>query len=218
MAWSAAFTLTYVGFLGFPGGSDGKESVCNARDPGLIPESGNPLEKGMATHSSILDWRISWTEESGGPQSMGSQRVGHDWVTNTVLHPIPRHKWEQRPSFDQLSYGTVSCKAITRSRVLTWQGWTKQNPSVRKTTDLWGRRCRLQEFELWTILPYFFQGRMHISGCVHKREEEAEHKLMLFELADQDINKLRPSPALSYVSQNTHFRSNFLCWVSVTCN
>ena len=37
------------------------------------------LEKGMATHSSILAWRIPWTEEPGGLQSMGSQRVGHDW-------------------------------------------------------------------------------------------------------------------------------------------
>ena len=38
----------------------------------------DPLEKGMATHSSILAWSIPWTEESGGLQSMGSQRVGHD--------------------------------------------------------------------------------------------------------------------------------------------
>ena len=37
-----------------------------------------PLEEGMATHSSILAWRIPWTEEPGGLQSMGSQRVGHD--------------------------------------------------------------------------------------------------------------------------------------------
>ena len=37
-----------------------------------------PLEKGMATHSSILAWRIPWTEESGGLQSVGSHRVGHD--------------------------------------------------------------------------------------------------------------------------------------------
>ena len=36
------------------------------------------LEKGMATHSSILTWRIPWTEEPGGLQSTGSQRVGHD--------------------------------------------------------------------------------------------------------------------------------------------
>ena len=38
----------------------------------------DPLEKGMATHSGILAWRIAWTEEPGGIQSMGSQRVGHD--------------------------------------------------------------------------------------------------------------------------------------------
>ena len=38
----------------------------------------DPLEKGMATHSSILGWRIPWTEEPGGLQSMGSQRVGHN--------------------------------------------------------------------------------------------------------------------------------------------
>ena len=38
----------------------------------------DPLEKGIATHSSILAWRIPWTEEPGGLQSMGSQRVGHD--------------------------------------------------------------------------------------------------------------------------------------------
>ena len=38
----------------------------------------DPLEEGMATHSSILAWRIPWTEEPGGPQSIGSQRVGHD--------------------------------------------------------------------------------------------------------------------------------------------
>ena len=45
----------------------------------------DPLEKKMATHSSILAWKISWTEEPGGLQSMGSQRVGHDWATNTYL-------------------------------------------------------------------------------------------------------------------------------------
>ena len=43
----------------------------------------DPLEKGMAIHSSILAWRVPWTEEPGGLQSMGSQRVGHDWANNT---------------------------------------------------------------------------------------------------------------------------------------
>ena len=43
------------------------------------------LEEGMATHSSILAWRIPWTEEPGGVQFMESQRAGHGWVTNTFI-------------------------------------------------------------------------------------------------------------------------------------
>ena len=46
----------------------------------------DPLEKEMATHSSILAWEIPWTEEAGGLQSMGSQRVGRDLVTK------PQHR------------------------------------------------------------------------------------------------------------------------------
>ena len=63
--------------MGFPGGSDGKASARNAGDPGSIPGSEDRLEKEMATHSSILAWKISWMEP-GRLQSMGSQRVGHD--------------------------------------------------------------------------------------------------------------------------------------------
>ena len=45
----------------------------------------DPLEEEMAKYPSVLAWEIPWTEKSGGPQSMGSQRVGHDWATNTSL-------------------------------------------------------------------------------------------------------------------------------------
>ena len=45
----------------------------------------DPLEKGMATHSSILAWRIPWTEEPGRLQFVGLQRVEHDWIANTSL-------------------------------------------------------------------------------------------------------------------------------------
>ena len=47
---------------------------------GMVPSLGweGPLEEGMATHSGILAWRIPWTEEPGGLQSMGSHRVGHN--------------------------------------------------------------------------------------------------------------------------------------------
>ena len=62
---------------GFPGGAAVKNLPANAGDVCWIPVSGNPLKK-MATHSSILAWRIPWTEEPGGLQSIGSQRVGHN--------------------------------------------------------------------------------------------------------------------------------------------
>ena len=53
-------------------------NVGDIRNSGLIPGREDPLEQEMVTHSSILAWRIPWTEEPGGLQSMGLQRVGHD--------------------------------------------------------------------------------------------------------------------------------------------
>ena len=66
---------------GFPRSSFGKESVCSAGDHVQSLCWEDPLEEGRATHPSILAWRIPWTEEPGGLQSMGLQRVGHDWAT-----------------------------------------------------------------------------------------------------------------------------------------
>ena len=71
---------------GLPGGSDGKESACNAGDQGSIPAWGRSPGEGNGTHSSILAWRTPWSEETGGLQSMGSQKVRHDLVTNTHTH------------------------------------------------------------------------------------------------------------------------------------
>ena len=58
-----------------------QETTCNAGDLGSVPGQEDPLEKGMATHSSILAWEIPWTEVPAGLQSIGSQRVGHSLVT-----------------------------------------------------------------------------------------------------------------------------------------
>ena len=69
---------------GFPGDSVVKNPPAKARDAGdvsLIPGSGSSLEEEIATHSSILAWRIPRIEQPGGLQSMGSQRVRHDLVT-----------------------------------------------------------------------------------------------------------------------------------------
>ena len=67
--------------LGFPVGSAGKESGCNVEDLGSILGWKDPLEKGKATHSSVLAWRIPWTVSS-----MGLQRVGYDWATFTFIY------------------------------------------------------------------------------------------------------------------------------------
>ena len=67
--------------LGFPGGLLVKNPPAMQKPQEMRVQSlgwENPLEEGMATHYSILAWRISWTEEPGGLQSLGMQRVGHD--------------------------------------------------------------------------------------------------------------------------------------------
>ena len=62
-----------------------KNLPANAENTGSLGQE-DPLGKEMATLSSILAWRIPWTEEPGGLQSMGSQRVRHDRMTNTHTH------------------------------------------------------------------------------------------------------------------------------------
>ena len=66
-----------VQILGLPRRLSGKESPCQAGDAGWE----DSLEKEMATHSSILAWKIPWTEDLGGLLSMGLQRVGHNLAT-----------------------------------------------------------------------------------------------------------------------------------------
>ena len=66
---------------GLPRELSSKDSACNAgarEDAGSIPGQEDPLEEDMAVYSSILAWRILWTEEPGRVQSMGSQRARHD--------------------------------------------------------------------------------------------------------------------------------------------
>ena len=73
--------------LGFPGGTVVKNLPANEGDIRLQSLGWeDPLEEGMATHSSILAWRIPGTEESGGLQSLGSQRVRHNWSDLACAH------------------------------------------------------------------------------------------------------------------------------------
>ena len=75
--------------MGFSHGSDVKESSCDAGDPGSIPGSGRSPGKGMAAHSSILAWRIPWTEEPGGLQSTGF-RVDSELIQRSLVGYSPR--------------------------------------------------------------------------------------------------------------------------------
>ena len=80
-------------------------------------------EKAMAPHSSTLAWKIPWTEEPGRLQSMGSPRVGHDWVTSLSLFTFMhwRRKWQPTPVFlpgesqDGGAWWAVVC-GVTQSR------------------------------------------------------------------------------------------------------
>ena len=78
--WATSLSFTKID-EGFPASSNGKESTCNVGDPGQSLGQENPLAKEMVTHSSILVWRIPWTEEPSRLQPMGSQRVGHNLGT-----------------------------------------------------------------------------------------------------------------------------------------
>ena len=86
------------------------------RDPSLGQE--DSLEKGMAIHFSILAWRIPWTEEPRGLQSMGPQRVRHDWATNTLLSP-------RQESQCVLPHGRGECRRAEQSgpRICPFPAW-----------------------------------------------------------------------------------------------
>ena len=108
-------------------------------------------EKAMAPHSSPLAWKIPWTEEPGRLQSMGSQRVRHDWATSLSLFTFMhwRRKWQPTPVFlpgesqgrRSLAYGVAQSR--TRLKWLSSStAWVKQEVSCYKRNA-----------------PYFFQGQ-----------------------------------------------------------
>ena len=87
----------------------------DVRHVGLIPGSGRSprnLREGkeMATHSSVLAWRIPWTEDPGGLQSMGSQRVGHDWSDLARTHHFTWPNVLYR--FPQVQYRVLRCNKL----------------------------------------------------------------------------------------------------------
>ena len=80
--------MSRIIFKGFPGGSVVKNPPANAGDMVSIPDPENPLEKEMATHSSILAWKNAWMEEPGVLPSMRLQTVGHELATEKQQQQI----------------------------------------------------------------------------------------------------------------------------------
>ena len=121
----------------------------------------DPLEKEMATHSWILAWKIPWTEEPSGLQSMGSQRVGHDWATNSFTFTLSRwHRGEVSQGSScrdkaQLSYVMCACSVV------------QLYPTLCNPTDCSSPGSSVHgifQQEYWSGLPFPPSGNLPESG------------------------------------------------------
>ena len=100
----------------------------------------DPLEEGMAIHSSILAWRIPWTEEPDGLQSIGSQKVRHDWVTNIF---------------------TLVCSLIFSSL----QGKADYTEELRATTNFWRAWSMMVDSNIINLAAQVLVAARGIFGC-----------------------------------------------------
>ena len=96
-----------------------------AGDVGLIFGLEDTPEKGMTTHISILVWKILWTEEPGGLQSMESQRVGHDWAR--------KHALRRRGATRTLTHYWWECKMVQLFKKTLWQVLTKHILAIQSS-------------------------------------------------------------------------------------
>ena len=138
-----------------------KNLLANARDLGSIPRLEDLLEKEMASHSSILAWKIPWMEEpSSRLQSMGSQKVGHNWMTS--LHY----------SFAGASLVALMVKNLPTMWETWLDSWVKKIPWGKKWLPppifLPGESAWTEEpYELWSIGS---QRVWHDWATKHKRK------------------------------------------------
>ena len=125
---------------GFPGGSGGKESAAMQEPWVQSVGREDPLEKGTATQFSVLAWRILWTEEPGRLQSMGPQRVGHNWATSLSL------SWLFiSDTYTILTWSEV--KWLSRARLFVTP-WTVACTKLLHPWDFLGKK------EYWSGLPF----------------------------------------------------------------
>ena len=122
-----------------------KESVCNAGDPGSIPGG----SQGSLLHSSILAWRIPWTEEPGELQSMRSQRVGHDWVTFLLFFTVISKELDE--CLHQMSVSllklSVSLGELAKPRCLqAWDHLNRENDLAPVHPLIFSENCTFPSY------------------------------------------------------------------------
>ena len=136
--------------MGFPGGTSGKEPACQCRrhkEMWVWPLGwGDPLEEGMATHSSVLAWRIPRTEEPGGLQSMVSQRVGHDWSNLACAHVGDVFR---KSSEAQWSWITIAAWESPPKREELWSGPWRMSWNFQRRRNLRVFQQREQHVKAW---------------------------------------------------------------------
>ena len=157
--------------MGFSAGSDNKDPACNVWGSGLIPGQEDPLEKGMATHSSILAWRIPSVEEPRKLQLMGWQRVRPaEWLTlslscmwgvtrSTVV--LVQTCWPV-DIFSPVSvfgmWGYVFFSNLERRRVRDWDMMLAEELGIR-----YGKLC--VSWPSWVRLGFLEQRRKDEGWC-----------------------------------------------------
>ena len=138
--WGDHLKYTVSLKLEFTGGTVVKNLPANAGDTGSIPQPWRSPEEEMATHSSLFTWRIPRREEPGGRQSMGSPRVGHDWVAEHARAQRIPPAGTAVGAEDQ-SWRTGQSK---QDRALSRGGfWTEKRLSLG--LDVWGQVERSKE-------------------------------------------------------------------------
>ena len=120
------------------------------------------MEKKMATHSSILVWTIPWTEEPGKPQSMGLQRVRHNWATNTSWAGMAGSGWMA---------GHLSLHEASVCLLAAWESWSSQTfyifPRAGISRDL-NRSCNTYYDLVLEVLECHFCGTFLFYICFLK--------------------------------------------------
>ena len=159
----------------------------------------DPLEREMATHSSVFAWRIPWTAEPGWLQAMGSQRVGHDWATSVSLSLGASYKWNRTIFF--------LC------------GWHISLSLCFQGSSMLGHVSEFHYFLQTNIVPlYGYTTFLFIHSCLYWWIPGQHYFNFLASVVKIDLNTKQKSIAFlsSHLIQRGSLRAlshtNLLCW------